>query len=170
MTTCLVKECDVEPFSRGLCKPDYMRWRVGRLDIEPLPSKKVKGRTCSVEGCERPHDCHDLCNTHYKYSVGTGKRRTGERKPTLNSYGYRLIWKPGHPNARKDGYITEHTFVMSESLGRPMLPGENVHHRNGVKTDNRLTNLELWTTHQCRGARVSDLVAWAKEILDTYPD
>jgi hypothetical protein len=57
---------------------------------------------------------------------------------------------------------------MEECLGRELRGEENVHHINGVRDDNRLENLELWSSSQPPGQRVADKVAWAKEILALY--
>lgn len=57
---------------------------------------------------------------------------------------------------------------MQEHLGRALLPAENVHHINGLRQDNRLENLELWSTSQPCGQRVSDKLAWAREFIATY--
>lgn len=70
----------------------------------------------------------------------------------------------------KSGRIFEHRFVMSQHLGRAMHPHEQVHHKNGQRDDNSLTNLELWTKNQPIGGRVRDLITWAKEILALYGD
>ena len=84
------------------------------------------------------------------------------------SNGYRCRYDPSHPNANKAGVIAVHTIVMAEILGRPLVPGENVHHINGVRDDNRPENLELWNESQPAGQRVEDKVAWAVQMLELY--
>lgn len=86
--------------------------------------------------------------------------------------GYIAIFEPAHPNAHKDGYVYEHTKVMAAQLGRPVRPFEEVHHKNGIRHDNRPENLELWArSMQPTGSRVSDLIDHAVRVLNLYrPD
>jgi HNH endonuclease len=103
-------------------------------------------------------------------SIGDSVRPTPTSGGRASPYvGYVLIFEPTHPNAHKDGYVAEHTKVMAERLGRPLQPFEEVHHKNGIRSDNRAANLELWARGmQPPGSRVSDLIDAAVRVLKLY--
>jgi hypothetical protein len=93
------------------------------------------------------------------------------RKEKTIVNGYVFIKMPEHPRAHPtSGRVREHIVVMEKMLGRSLLPGEEVHHKNGIRADNHPRNLELWLRSQPAGARVKDLVKWAKQILKQYQD
>lgn len=125
-----------------------------------------KGRTCSLESCNKPHKGLGYCTGHWQRFRKTGS--VDETKPLEPAYqpipdsnGY-MIYKKNNKS------IKVHREVMEEHLGRPLLSHESVHHKNGVRSDNRIENLELWSTSQPYGQRVEDKVKWALEILETY--
>lgn len=102
-----------------------------------------------------------------KYKGDRSPRWQGGRNLTTQGY-ISLSGMYDHPNAFADGSLKEHVKVMSDHLGRPLLTGENVHHKNGVRDDNRIENLELWSSSQPKGQRIEDKVEYAFEILRTY--
>lgn len=170
--TCSVVGCERPYLAKGFCQLHYRRWNAtGRPG--PANLTRVRGRLCSVDGCQRKHTANGLCSMHLQRKkktgcVGSAEKMIGRCPGCVTRQGYRIFRRAGHPNAFKDGQILEHTFVMSQVLGRSLRKGESVHHKNGDRLDNRPENLELWERSQPAGQRAADKIAYAAELLCRY--
>lgn len=139
---CSVDDCDekVFVFTSGLCETHYHRMkRTGGLEISRQAPDK--NRRCMIDGCNLPHKAKGYCSKHYANFLRTGDPLTQKRAPNgsgciCKTHGYRFIFVD-------DQQVPEHRIVMERFLGRKLLPKEIVHHKNGIKTDNRIENLEL---------------------------
>lgn len=79
-----------------------------------------------------------------------GKDHGGWKGGTTNKAGYVVITDPERRR------VLEHRYVMEQVLGRKLTTNEFVHHKNGVRNDNRPENLELWLKAQPPGIRATD--------------
>lgn len=170
--TCCVPGCDRPYLAKGLCAAHYAK---RRAHGDPLyQPEHNKDQPCTVRGCAALQVAKGLCGKHYqrlkKHGDPEQSLRTEIGTGTVSAGGYRIIFRPGHPNANTHGRLPEHRYVMAEMLGRPLKHYETVHHVNGNKLDNRPENLELWVRSQPAGQRPADLVAWARRIIDEYGD
>lgn len=175
---CKIEDCTRPARSRGWCNAHYCRWKDRGDPLAGRPILPVDLGSCAVKACDNAAVTRGWCFGHYSRVRKHGDPQADKplrprRDPAIGarwvdeSSGY--AWVRVERGAR--GVILEHRHVMSESLGRPLLSSEEVHHRNGVRDDNRLDNLELWVHSQPAGARVEDAVEHARTILQRYaPD
>ena len=129
---------------------------------QPQGSENV--RKCSFEGCVKPSRAKGLCKAHRE------QQKAGKELSPLQSlkYGSGCTHR-GYIYHYVDGkQVAAHRHTMEQHLGRPLVEGENVHHINGDRSDNRIENLELWSTSQPSGQRVEDKLSWARDIIKLY--
>jgi hypothetical protein len=170
---CSVERCEREAKTRGWCHAHYQRWRTHGDVGADVPLRSTG--PCSVDGCDRQRYARELCNTHYRRLLATGSARADEPIRIVTgegslSHGYWKVQVPDEDRWLVPGLdsVMEHRLVMARALGRPLRDDEVVHHVNGVRTDNRIENLELWSTAHPKGQRVDDKVDFAVEMLRRY--
>lgn len=166
VTVCKVANCERRVASHELCAMHWERMRKhGTTD--PWKGRGGAPHLCFVEGCDRKIANKDrmLCGLHlHRYERhGNTEKPIRNRTPYVNTNGY--IYE--RVDGKRQGQL-QHRLVMARILGRPLYPNELVHHKNGVRTDNRPENLELWVRWQPHGCRVEDLVQFAQEVLARY--
>jgi hypothetical protein len=123
-----------------------------------------------VKDCGKPHEAKGLCRGHYRRSV-LGKPVDTPLRPlnkTAKAGEGSTDKRSGYRSRTINGKKTlEHRWVMEQALGRKLYSFENVHHKNGLRADNRPENLELWVKVQPCGQRPEDI---AEFVARYYPE
>lgn len=160
--------------------------RFGKLTVTKLLRKSDYGKGASKKVAtlwECACDCGNVTTgqtnnllANNKKSCGCIPRHGGFGKNNIKwrgghkvtAHGYVTIRVYDYPGATKSLSVNEHVYVMAKHLGRPINRPESVHHKNGNRQDNRLENLELWSSQQPAGQRIEDKVEYALDILRKY--
>jgi hypothetical protein len=156
--TCTVNGCDRVAINRKrICIKHLVAERQGSIQAERKAMEELGTTPCQIADCKQPAWRKiPFCEGHALLHVDTEKANL--EHPAGN---YRLVKFMG-------ATVGEHRAVMMRHLNRWLEPDENVHHLNGRRDDNRIENLELWSTSQPAGQRVEDKVTFAIEILRRY--
>lgn len=135
-----------------------------RIRNKTLNADKTKSKECKICGkeyfkttfqskkdWEQSKYCSRQC---YWKTVSEAVKKRGGRPSPFKGKGKGWLHKATgyivmvHPKTGKK--ILQHRYVMESDIKRPLLRHENVHHKNRIKTDNRLDNLELMTSSEHR--------------------
>lgn len=188
---CSIENCPnvILTKEKGWCHFHWKRWREFGDPLAGPPKKRFRREDagqprwwleadppldeslecCSVVGCGKDVRHNGLCSTHYSRTNKYGRHGPLVRGKTTAVY---RVDSNGYVSKFMDKVkVLEHREIMAEHIGRPLHSWENVHHKNGLRADNRIENLELWTKPQYAGQRVEDLVEfmveyYRKELLE----
>ena len=108
----------------------------GKLSLKVKGKRNNTGRYYCSKLCAAKDgggNKHLKGSKHYAWKGGRNKIKKG----------YINIYFPDHPFAKGGKYVLEHRLVMEKYLGRYLQTYEYVHHKNGIKDDNRIENLEI---------------------------
>lgn len=123
------KKFGIAPRKKGMIVHPHIYSNSERKRI----SKQHKGKKLSDES---------------KIKISEARKLKGIGHEKMGKDGYIKVYYPDHPFASKDGYVRKHRLIMEQHIGRYLTKDEVVHHKNHVKNDNRISNLELMTAKQ----------------------
>ena len=144
-------------FCSKTCQSKWWKGKPSYKRTKPLTGKIVVCETCGKEFYRMPSElkkerggrryCSLECrkkSSHYGEHL-RGEKNWSWKGGRTKLSGYIYIRSRNHPFKNSGGYVAEHRLVIEKIIGRYLkpFPGEDVHHINGKKDDNRPKNLRI---------------------------
>lgn len=123
-------------------------FKKGRISDKKGTGKEINCKLCGIvfkssSGISRNKIfCSRLCRSKYN----RGNKNTNYKGGKIKRGKYWAVKTYDHPSAPSDGYIREHRLIMEKYIGRYLLKEEVIHHINGNTLDNRIENLQLFSS------------------------
>lgn len=143
MGKCKVVNCDnISCYKTGLCNKH--QWRFKKYGTTELPQKEnSKDKICCVSGCNFHVHSNDFCKLHYTRN----KRHGNPEIIKINTRGTGFLTPSGYVEIGINGKkCLQHIYVAEQIFGGKLPNGYVVHHKNGIRSDNRPENLQICTS------------------------
>lgn len=122
-------------YRKGMETGTYINCKTCNDKFYIYPARINRRKYCSMECRTKDPNIGDPVSGNKNWKWNGGMTKIGQ---------YVYMKAKDHPNRHvRSSYVAEHRLVMEKKLGRYLTNNEEVHHRNGIKTDNRIENLEL---------------------------
>lgn len=150
------KAKEAEERIEGVCEHCGKEYRRARKPSGFLVGSREGRRFCSTQ-----------CHYAWQRDQDQLPHLPGFKSRHLRTDGYVDVRAVGARGNRGEWYF-EHRAVMEREIGRELFDHETVHHRNGNRADNRVENLELWSSRHGAGQRVEEKISFSKSLLAEY--
>lgn len=147
------KYCSFECYSKGMCGSGnhfFNKKHSSKTKQKMILYKKLNPSSISTYwlGKKIPREIIKKAQENKINPSGSSHYNwKGGKRYTTN--GYVMIYSPNHPfRHKRSKTVHEHRLKMEKKIGRLLKKGEVVHHVNGIKSDNRISNLVLMTNSE----------------------